>query len=57
MMKPQTYRPSYFPQEKKDNAMSIQSNFDAAMIQKLFPDRAIKAQKFIDLLACNRNEK
>ena len=25
------------------------------MIQKLFPDRAIKAQKFIDLISCNRN--
>jgi hypothetical protein len=25
------------------------------MIQNLFPDRAIKAQKFIDLISCNRN--
>ena len=29
-------------------------DFDHNMIQKLFPDRAIKAQNFIDLLAANR---
>lgn len=28
---------------------------DANKIQELFPDRAIKAQKFIDLLSLNRN--
>ena len=35
--------------------MLIQKDFDSNMIQKLFPDRAIKAQKFIDLISCNRN--
>ena len=58
MVRPHGYRNTYFAaQEKKDDAMSIQSNFDAQMIQKLFPDRAIKAQKFIDLLACNKDQK
>lgn len=32
--------------------LGLNQNFDAHMIQTLFPDRAIKAQNFIDLLAC-----
>jgi hypothetical protein len=32
----------------------MDKELDANMIQTLFPDRAIKAQNFIDLLAANR---
>jgi len=34
--------------------LSMGRDLDAHMIQTLFPDRAIKAQNFIDLLAANR---
>ena len=47
-----------FPQltepSKPHEILSMEKDFDSNMIQTLFPDRAIKAQNFIDLLACNR---
>ena len=33
---------------------TMRKDFDANMIQTLFPDRAIKAQNFVDLLTFNR---
>jgi len=40
--------------QKPHEIIAMNKDFDAHMIQELFPDRAIKAQNFIDLIACNR---
>lgn len=52
------YREAFPPpsemSSKPHEVIAMSSDFDANMIQKLFPDRAIKAQNFIDLLSCNR---
>ena len=38
----------------QNHQLAMGKEIDAHMIQTLFPDRAIKAQSFIDLLAANR---
>ena len=43
------------PLTKQASEKGVSNMLDAEKIQELFPDRAIKAQKFIDLLSSNRN--